>query len=154
MKICTNAECPDRDQMGRTGGFIDSLVDCPVCGSPLVPPAPVSFEDEGEELVRAGRVVGAPAVAIAKSVLTADRICFTTRFEGLQDLFGPGQLGAGFSVVVGPVEFWVPRSQAAEAAALLATLDRELGNSAFEEAGLEDDSAELGSAPLGEPPVQ
>lgn len=141
MKICTNAECPDRDEMGRSGELIDSLVDCPVCGGPLAFEAPAPVMDEGEELVRAGRVVGAPAVAIAKSVLSADQICFTTRFEGLQDLFGPGQLGAGFSVVTGPVEFWVPRSQAAEAAAILASLDGELGQTAqtaYEEAELEE----------------
>ena len=57
-----------------------------------------------------------PAVlAVAKSLLEEAEIPFFAKGEGIQDLFGAGRLGTGFSPVAGPVELQVSADDAAEA---------------------------------------
>lgn len=146
MKVCPNLECPDVAAGGVRGEFVDDMVSCPFCDTPLVVPPDVD-DHAGEDLVLAGRVVDASAIEIAKSMLASSEICYTTRFEGLQDLFGGGRLGAGFSILLGPVEFWVPRSQAVEAAELLADLQASLRSTDHDEdPDREDDLDDRGPA--------
>lgn len=61
-------------------------------------------------------------IAIAKSLLEDADIPFFAKGEGVQDLFGWGRLGTGFSIVTGPIALQVPASKADEALALLKDL--------------------------------
>ena len=61
-------------------------------------------------------------IALAKSLLEeADIPCFA-KGEGIQDLFGVGRAGTGFSIVAGPIELQVPADDADEARKLLEDL--------------------------------
>ena len=50
-------------------------------------------------------------------------IPFFAKGEGVQDLFGWGRLGTGFSLIAGPIALQVPADKADEAYALLKDLD-------------------------------
>jgi hypothetical protein len=63
-------------------------------------------------------------LAVAKSLLEEAGILYFAKGEGLQDLFGVGRFGTGFSPIVGPVELQVAPSDAAEASAVLMELTR------------------------------
>jgi hypothetical protein len=66
---------------------------------------------------------GNPAViALAKSLLDGEGIEYFVRAEALQDLFGWGRTGVGFSIVAGPAEFVVREEDAARARELLRDL--------------------------------
>lgn len=69
-------------------------------------------------------VTGDPAVvALAKSFLQSADIEFMTRGEGIQNLFGIGNLGVGgFNPITGPVEFLVAAEDADDARKLLEEL--------------------------------
>jgi len=64
-------------------------------------------------------------LAVAKSLLEEADIPYYAKGEGVQDLFGAGRLGTGFSLVAGPVELQVSPDDAAEARALLIDLIRD-----------------------------
>jgi hypothetical protein len=94
---------------------------CPHCGqaqaaSPPPPPEP------NLELLPIFRTGDAGVVAVVKSLLEGEGIEYMARGDGLQDLFGWGRLGGGFSYVVGPVEFVVRSDDAPRARALLRDL--------------------------------
>ena len=61
-------------------------------------------------------------IAVAKSLLESETIEYLVRFEGLQDLFGLGRWGMGFSLIVGPAEFWVREDDADRTRELLKDL--------------------------------
>jgi len=66
---------------------------------------------------------GDPAViALAKSLLDGEGIEYLVRAEALQDLFGWGRTGVGFSIVAGPAEFVVREDDADRARELLRDL--------------------------------
>jgi hypothetical protein len=66
---------------------------------------------------------GDPALlAVAKSLLEDAGIGFFAKGEGVQNLFGAGIVGTGFSPITGPVELQVSSDDAAEAQALLIDL--------------------------------
>jgi hypothetical protein len=60
-------------------------------------------------------------IAIAKSLLDAEKIDYLIRGEGLQDLFGLGR-ATGYNYAMGPAEFWVRAEDADDAGALLKDL--------------------------------
>ena len=61
-------------------------------------------------------------VAFAKSLLEdADIPCFA-KGEGVQDLFGWGRMGTGFSIIAGPIQLQVPADDADAARELLKDL--------------------------------
>ncbi|MGE5245144.1 MAG: putative signal transducing protein [Betaproteobacteria bacterium] len=64
-------------------------------------------------------------LAVAKSLLEDAGIAYFAKGEGMQDLFGLGRFGTGFSPVVGPVELQVAADDAAEARARLMDLMRQ-----------------------------
>lgn len=69
---------------------------------------------------------GDPALlAVAKSLLEDANIPFFAKGEGIQDLFGAGRLGTGFSPIAGAVELQVSADDAAEASAVLVELTRQ-----------------------------
>ena len=66
------------------------------------------------------KIVNEPAeMMFIKSLLESAGIQYFVKNEASQNLFGVGQVGTGYNVMVGPMEVQVPDSQAAEAIALL-----------------------------------
>lgn len=66
---------------------------------------------------------GDPALlAVAKSLLEAASIQYFAKGEGVQDLFGGGRFGTGFSPFTGPIQLQVAADDAEEAKALLRDL--------------------------------
>lgn len=63
-------------------------------------------------------------LAVAKSLLEDASIPYFAKGEAVQDLFGIGRLGTGFSPIVGSVELQVSSYDAAEARAVLIELLR------------------------------
>ena len=61
-------------------------------------------------------------IAIAKSLLEEAEIPCFAKGEGIQDLFGGGRFGTGFSIVAGPIELQVPAEDADAARTLLEDL--------------------------------
>jgi hypothetical protein len=59
---------------------------------------------------------------MAKSLLDSEGIRYLAKGETLQDLFGVGRLGFGFSPVVGPVEIQVAQNDAEGARTVLSQL--------------------------------
>ena len=64
----------------------------------------------------------AALIAVAKSLLEAERIDYFVRGEGLSDLFGYGRLFTTFNYVVGPPQFMVREEDAERARELLKDL--------------------------------
>jgi hypothetical protein len=63
-------------------------------------------------------------LAVAKSLLEDADIPFFAKGEAVQDLFGLGRFGTGFSPITGPIELQVAADDAAEARAVLIELTR------------------------------
>jgi Putative prokaryotic signal transducing protein len=72
-------------------------------------------------------------IAVAKSLLDAERIDYFVKGEGLQNLFGLGS-ATGYSFAMGPAEFWVRAEDQARARELL----RDLKSSGVESARSKD----------------
>jgi hypothetical protein len=70
------------------------------------------------ELVPVLATGDAGLIAIAQSLLDAEKIDYLLRGDGLQDLFGAGRL-TGYSFAMGPAEFLVRSEDAARARELL-----------------------------------
>jgi hypothetical protein len=75
----------------------------------------------------------------AKALLDEAGIPYLTRGEGIQDLFGLGRLGTGFSILTGPIEIQVGSRRFQEAVDLL------------DEAEFESEEADEDDASRGEP---
>ena len=114
MSIVTCRHCGESIQ--------ESAEICPQCGRarPEAPPGPTP--EPNLDLVPVFRTGDAGLIALAKSLLNGEGIDYLARGDGLQDLFGCGRLGVGFSYVVGPVEFVVRSDDAPRVRALLADL--------------------------------
>lgn len=66
---------------------------------------------------------GDPALlAVAKSLLEEASIQYFAKGEGVQDLFGGGRFGTGFSPFTGPIQLQVAADDAEEAKTLLSDL--------------------------------
>jgi hypothetical protein len=81
---------------------------------------------------------------LAKSILTDAGIPSLAKGEGVQDLFGLGRAGTGYSVLAGPVELCVTRDDEIDALALLSEIRD--GSSSAEHRSDEYDSP-FGSSP-------
>ena len=74
------------------------------------------------ELVTVFESVDLALLAIAKATLDSAGIRYVAQGEGIQDLFGLGRLGTGYSLVTGPPRIRVTADDAARARELLAEL--------------------------------
>jgi len=107
--------CPSCGSEYREG--FSRCVDCEV---DLVdsPPQEEAHPDIGD--IETVFATGDPvALLAAKSLLEEAGIPYLSRGEGMQDLFGMGRLGTGFSIIAGPMELQVGARRAQEAAGLL-----------------------------------
>ncbi|MEW6758041.1 MAG: DUF2007 domain-containing protein [Acidobacteriota bacterium] len=93
----------------KCGGPVDDeLGGCPHCGA-----EPFSRRDPGAPLVLVSvlRAADPVVLGLAKTLLSDAGIPFAVRNEGVQGLFGAGELG-GFNLLVGPVEVQVEEKDA------------------------------------------
>jgi hypothetical protein len=91
---------------------------CPACDVETVDRLPGPEPAPDAELVPVLATGDAGLIAVARSLLDAEKIDYFVRGEGLQDLFGYGRL-TGFSLIVGPAEFLVRSEDADRARELL-----------------------------------
>jgi hypothetical protein len=126
--------CPSCGSEYREG--FSSCADCEV---PLVDSPPDEPHPDPGDIETVFASSDPVALVTAKSLLDEAGIPYLARGEGIQDLFGMGRLGTGFSVVAGAVEIQVGAHRAQEAADLLY------------EAGLEDGEDGAPEADLAEP---
>ncbi len=103
--------------------FVPRIRECPDCRVPLATEAPPKpkFEPEFVELVTVLVTRDTGELLIAKSLLEAEGIRYLAKGEGLQNLFGCGSLGAGYNLLVGPIQLQVAAKDADDAKALLCT---------------------------------
>ena len=92
---------------------------CPECQVELVDQRPGPAPAPNMELVRVFVATDEGLSEIAKSLLEGENIEYLARGDRLQDLFGWGRFGTGFSYIVGPTEFWVSTEDAERAHACL-----------------------------------
>ena len=115
--FCPNCGTEYREGFSRCADCEVDLVDAP---SSLTEDHP----DTGD--VETVFATGDPvALLTAQTLLDEAGIPYLTRGEGVQDLFGMGRLGTGFSVLTGPVEIQVGARRSAEAQELLRAADLE-----------------------------
>lgn len=122
--FCPNRECPNAETTGEPAEYREGIVVCADCGATLVEAPPEWPEDEivFESFVPVMTLDGAAMVSFAKSLLEAADIRFVVSNEQMQDLFGVGRFGTGWSVVTGAPVVLVEPSRADEARDLLATM--------------------------------
>jgi hypothetical protein len=100
----------------------ETVTECAQCGTELVETRPGPPPDPTIRLTSV-LATGDPAlIAFAKSLLDAEGLEYGVRAEGLQQLFGWGSLGAGYSILTGPAEFVVREEDAHRARELLRDL--------------------------------
>ncbi len=96
---------------------------CESCDMALVAALPPAAGDPSHrDLVTAFETGDPGLLAMAHSILDESQIPYLTQGEGIQDLFGLGRLGTGFSILTGPVHIQVERERESEVRALLAGL--------------------------------
>ncbi len=105
----------------KCGGSVDDEFRvCPRCGEEVAP-----RRDPGSPLVLVTVFTAADPVrlGLAKTLLSDAGIPFAVRNEGVQGLFGAGELG-GFNLLVGPVEIQVEEKDAPFARDVLGEMAR------------------------------
>jgi hypothetical protein len=119
--ICPNPNCPGRTE--KPAEYREGVTTCHDCGTPLVEGNPEADEVEYEPFVSVLTIADASLVPIVKSLLSSENIRFFIKGEGVQDLFGSGRLGSGFSIITGPPVVYVEPDRAEEARELLAEVE-------------------------------
>lgn len=99
-----------------------AVTECPKCGAELLESRPDAPPDPTIQLTPILSTGDAGLIALAKSLLEAEGIEYLVRGENLQDLFGYGRLGVGYSIVSGPAEFLVREDDAERARDVLRDL--------------------------------
>jgi hypothetical protein len=120
---------------------------CPNCGCEdcdvdlvaVLPEAPVTHHDPAD-VTTVFSTNDPVAWMTAKSLLDGAGIPYVARNEALQDLFGFGRFGTGYSVVAGPMEIQVTADRERAAVDLLSDVL------------LEEGAGEEGAAADAEPP--
>src|SRR5690242_240352 len=106
--FCPQCRVEYRDGFSR-------CTDCRVLLVPKLPPPERRESSRLPPLVTILRTGDAFLLGMAKSLLDSEGIRYLAKGETLQDLFGVGRLGFGFSPVVGPVEIQVAQNDAESA---------------------------------------
>ena len=117
--------CPKCKSEYREGFF-----ECANCHISLVEHLPKEPESElpkieNVELVTVFKSGSTIRIAIAKSILNGANISYFAKGEIIQNIFGAGTIGTGYSTLVGPIQIQVEQSQLEEAKDLLSDLIQE-----------------------------
>jgi putative signal transducing protein len=98
-------------------GF-SKCADCDVDLVDEAPPVDIKIA-EWKEMVTIAKISDYAFLLVAKSLLQDAGIPYLAKNEGVQDLFGLGRIGTGFSIVAQPVELQVPPELVDDAVQLL-----------------------------------
>ena len=110
---------------------------CAACDVALVAVLPPEAGDPSHrDLVTVFETGDPGLLAMAHSILDEAEIPYLTQGEGVQDLFGLGRLGTGFSILTGPVHIQVERAAEPEARALLTGLEEHASSPSLVEASV------------------
>jgi hypothetical protein len=120
--------CPDCDlELVEELPAVDiRTTECPDCDLELVEESTAADIDiaEWKEMVTIATISDAAFLLVAKSILQDAGIPYLAKNEGVQDLFGVGRLGTGFTIFAQPVELQVPREFVDDATRLLDEIER------------------------------
>jgi hypothetical protein len=105
---------------GKSFGL--EVTECPECRVALLEAGAGPPPDPTIQLTPILETGDPGVIALGKSLLEAEGIEYLVRGENLQDLFGYGRLGVGFSIVSGPAEFVVREDDAERAREVLSDL--------------------------------
>lgn len=106
--------------------YREGFTRCDNCNVALVAVLPPEAGDPSDrDLVMAFETGDPGLLAMAHSILDEATIPYLTQGEGIQDLFGLGRLGTGFSILAGPVHILVEREREAEVRGLLDGLEED-----------------------------
>lgn len=123
--------CPDCDlELVEELPAVDSkTTECPDSDLDLVEESPaVDIETaEWKEMVTIATVSDPAFLLVAKSILQDAGISYLAKNEGVQDLFGMGRIGTGFTIFAQPVELQVPGELVDDATRLLDKIERPEG---------------------------
>ncbi len=119
--ICPNPECPGRTN--RPAEYREGVTHCQDCGAALVEGDPEPDAVEYQQFVPVLTIADASLVPVVKSLLASEDIRFFIKGEGVQDLFGSGRIGSGFSIIAGPPVVYAEPGRADEARELLSAVD-------------------------------
>lgn len=122
--------------------YREGFTRCESCDAPLVAALPPEAGDPSERDLVVAFETGDPGLlAMAHSIVDEAEIPYLTQGEGVQDLFGLGRLGTGFSILTGPVHILVERERLEEARQLLDGLEEDAAAHQID-AGAADDEGE------------
>jgi len=126
--FCLNPDCKHREETGNPAEYVDGVTVCADCGTPLVdelpaPAEPAPEPDELLELERLTAITDPSFGALLRSYLDQAGIAWSTRAEGVQDLFTVGRMGTGYNLLTGPSWLYVERARLAEAREIVAALE-------------------------------
>lgn len=116
--------------------YREGFTRCEICDVPLVAVlAPEAGDPSHRELVTVFETGDPGLLALAHSILDEAQVPYLTQGEGVQDLFGLGRLGTGFSILTGPVHLLVERESEAVVRELLAGLEEDAAAHHLQSAG-------------------
>jgi hypothetical protein len=104
--------------------YREGFTECADCGVALVGELPPEDEMDYSDLVTVMLIANEAELMCAESLLQDAGIRYFARGEGIQDLFGLGRIGVGFSPLVGPVELQVLPDEAVKAREILEEVER------------------------------
>lgn len=120
--------------------YREGFTRCESCDVALVAVLPPEAGDPSDrDLVTAFETGDPGLLAMAHSILDEAQIPYLTQGEGIQDLFGLGRLGTGFSILTGPVHILVERASEADARQLLAGLEEDAAAHHLDADAMEDE---------------
>lgn len=137
---CTNPECPDLVATGRSGEYVDGVVECPICGAALVARPDEDLHDGAAADPRSEGLAGDggaselepvfqtddPAeVPIVRALLESAEIPVHVQGESQWDGFRGGLSAFRFANRGPRILFLVPSQLADEARAMLEQIDDE-----------------------------
>ena len=133
---CSNPECPDFEETGSHGEYVEGISVCPYCGSNLVEQMPsMSLSEHHGETGRGGNESSPiddsdeELVVVASYNLRPDAELMITFLlnQGIDVFESPDDCG-GTDPAVGfgmGIRLLVPRSQAAQAIALISEMEKD-----------------------------
>ncbi|MEO8197621.1 MAG: hypothetical protein ABI689_12980 [Thermoanaerobaculia bacterium] len=120
--------------------YREGFTRCENCDVPLVATLPPEAGDPSDrDLVMAFETGDPGLLAMAHSILDEAQVPYLTQGEGIQDLFGVGRLGTGFSILTGPVHILVERGREAEVRGLLDGLEEDAAARQLDQGASEDE---------------
>jgi hypothetical protein len=124
--FCPNPDCPHREETGRAAEFRAGIERCSDCGTALVDEDPFAAEAARSarhiEMVELTELTEPALAATLAAMLDEAGIGYEIEGGGVQDFFGVGRLGTGFSPITGAPQLRVDATRLAEAHDLLAAL--------------------------------